>query len=81
MLCLIKHGSIVLLSFGEFLAHDRTKCFQMMNHACLDIFLLILYPAELKYYILVISLNKCTEICNVLSLKICVPKETKDINV
>ena len=28
-----------------------------------------------------ISLNKCTRSCNVLSSKICVPKETKDINV
>ena len=28
-----------------------------------------------------ISLKKCTGSCNVLSPKICVPKETKDINV
>ena len=28
-----------------------------------------------------ISLNKCTGSCNVLSPKICVPTETKDINV
>ena len=28
-----------------------------------------------------ISLNKCTRSCNVLSPKICVPTETKDINV
>ena len=28
-----------------------------------------------------ISLNKCTGNCNVVSPKICVPKETKDINV
>ena len=28
-----------------------------------------------------ISLNKYTESCNFLSPKICVPKETKDINV
>ena len=28
-----------------------------------------------------ISLNKCTGSCNVLSPKICVPKERKDINV
>ena len=27
-----------------------------------------------------ISLNKCTGSCNVFSPKICVPKETKDIN-
>ena len=36
---------------------------------------------ELKYYPFMISLNKCAETCNVLSPKICVPKETKDINV
>ena len=36
---------------------------------------------ELKYYPFVISLNKCTGSCDVLSPKICVPKETKDINV
>ena len=28
-----------------------------------------------------ISINKCTKSCNVLSLKICAPKETEDINV
>ena len=28
-----------------------------------------------------IGLSKCTGSCNVLSPKICVPKETKDINV
>ena len=38
-------------------------------------------PVELKYYPFMISLNKCTGIFNVLSQKICVPKETKDINV
>ena len=38
-------------------------------------------PAELKYYPFVISLNNCTGSCNVLSSKICVPKETRDINV
>ena len=38
-------------------------------------------PVKLKYYPFMISLNKCTGSCNVLSPKICVPKETKDINV
>ena len=28
-----------------------------------------------------ISVNKCTGSCNVLSQKICIPKEAKDINV
>ena len=38
-------------------------------------------PFELKYHPFMISLNKCTESCNVSSPKIYVPKETKDINV
>ena len=36
---------------------------------------------ELKYYPFMISLNKCTGSCNVLSPKICVPKKIKDKNV
>ena len=40
-----------------------------------------LNPVELKYFPFIISLDKCTGSCNVLSPKICVPKETKDINV
>ena len=36
---------------------------------------------ELKYYPFMISLDKCTGSCNVLCPKICVPKETKDVNV
>ena len=38
-------------------------------------------PNELKHHLFMISLNKCTGSCNVLSPKICVPKETKNINV
>ena len=41
----------------------------MMNHAWLDLLLLM------------ISLYKCTGSCNVLSPKICVSKKPKDINV
>ena len=37
--------------------------------------------AELKYYPFMTRLNKCTRTFNVLSPKICVPKETKDTNV
>ena len=43
--------------------------------------LIDLNSAELKYYPFMISLDKCSGSCNVLSPKICVPKETKDINV
>ena len=38
-------------------------------------------PVELKYYPFKISLNKCTEGWNVLSSKMSVPKETKNMNV
>ena len=38
-------------------------------------------PVELKCYLFMISLDKYTGSCNVLSSKICVPKETEDINV
>ena len=34
-------------------------------------------PNELKYCPFMISLNKCTGSCNVLTPKICVPKETR----
>ena len=35
-------------------------------------------PAKPKYYLFMVSLNKCTRSCNVLSSKTCVSKETKD---
>ena len=38
-------------------------------------------PLELKYYPFIISLKTFTGSFNTLSPKICVPKETKDINV
>ena len=43
--------------------------------------LIDLNSAEPKYHSFIISLNKCIGSCNVLSPKICVPIETKDINV
>ena len=39
-----------------------------------------LNPAELKYYPFMISLNKCTGSGNVLSPKMCVPKEGRGID-
>ena len=42
--------------------------------------LIELNPVKLKYYPFMISLDEFTESCNVLSPKICVPKEKKDIN-
>ena len=38
-------------------------------------------PVGLKYYPLMINLNKCNGSCNVLSAKIFVSKERKDINI
>ena len=35
MLSLIKHVSIVLLSFGQSLAHDRTKCMFSNDEPCM----------------------------------------------
>ena len=77
----------VLLSFSESLAReakvsDQTKCLFLNDEPCMIRPTLIdMNPVELKYYPFMISLNKCTGSCNVLSPKICVPKETKDINV
>ena len=79
MFSFIKHVLIVLLSFSSSLA---TQCVSlndepfMVRHTLID-----LNPVGLKYYPFMIRLNKCTGICNVLSPKICAPKETKDINV
>ena len=79
MFSLIKQVFIVLLSFTISLA---TKCLYlndepyMVRHTLID-----LNPVELKYYPIMISLDKCTGSCNVLSPKICVPKEIKEINV
>ena len=36
-------------------------------------------PVKLKYYPLLINLVKCNGSSNILSQKICVPKEIKDI--
>ena len=70
---------IVLLSFSSSLA---TKCLFLNDEPCMVRPTLIgLNPVDLKYYPFMISLNKCTESCNVLSPKICVPREKKEINV
>ena len=70
---------IEFLSFSSSLA---TKCLFLNDEPWMVILNLIhLNPVEPKYYPFMISLNKCTGSCNVLSPKICDPKETKDINV
>ena len=70
---------IVLLSFSSSLA---TKCLFLSDEPCMGRPIITdLNPVELKYYAFIFSLNKSTGSCNVLSPKMCVPKETKDINV
>ena len=77
----------LLLCFIESLARevkvsDRTKCLFLNEEPGMNRPTLIdMNPFELKYYQFMISLNKCAGNCNVLSPKICVPKEKKDINV
>ena len=73
---------MVLLSFSSSLAHDLTKCLPLNDEPCkVRPTLIGLNPVELKYYPFMISLNNITGSCNILSSKVCVPKETRDINV
>ena len=70
---------VVLLSFSQSLA---TKCLSLIDEPCMfRPNLTDLNPTKPKYYPFMISLDKCTGSCNVLSPKACVPKETKYINV
>ena len=81
MFCLIK-VFIVLLRISESLVRGWTKCLFLNDEPCMVRPTLIdLNPVELRYYPFMISLDKCTGSClilNVLSSKICVPKEIKD---
>ena len=59
-----------------------TKCLFLNDESCmLRPNLIGMNPFELEYYQFMISLNKCTGCCDLLFPKMCVPKETKDINV
>ena len=61
---------IVLLSFSESLARDKTKCLFLNDEPCMIRPTLIdLNPVKLKYYSFMISLDKCTGSCNVWSPK------------
>ena len=77
---------IILISFSKSLARvanvsDRTKCIFLNDEPCMGRPTLIdVNTVQLKYYSFMISLNKCTGSFNVLSPKIYVPKETKDVN-
>ena len=60
----------------------RPKTAPLNNEPCMVRPTLIdLNPLELKNYSFMISLGKCSESCNVLLTKLCVPKKTKGINV
>ena len=82
MFSLIKQVFIVLLSFSSSLA---AKCLSLNDEPCMVRPTLIdLNLIELKYYPFIVSLDKCRRTCNSgndLSIKICVPSKTKDINV
>ena len=69
----------VLLNFSSSLA---TTCLFLNDEPCMVRPTLVdLNSVELKHYPFIISLNKCTGSCNVLSPKIRVPKKAKNINV
>ena len=65
MFSLIKQMFIVLLSISESLAHE----------SCMD------KPTLIDFHPFMISLDKWSGSCNVLSPKTCVSKETKDISI
>ena len=68
---------IALLIFSESLA---TKYLFLNDEPCtVRPTLIDMNRIELKYYPFMISLNKCTGSCNVLSPKICLQNEIKDI--
>ena len=68
---------ILLLNFSESLA---IKFLSLNDEPCLVRPTLIdLNPVELKYYPFTVSLDKCSGNCNVLSPKICIPKEARGI--
>ena len=70
---------LVLLSFSS---SSATKCMFLNDEPCMVRPTLIdLNPVEFKYHSFMISLNKYIGSFNVLLPKICVLKETKDINV
>ena len=79
MFSLIKQMFVVLLSFSQSLA---AKCLSLIDEPCMfGPNLTDLNPAKRKYYPFMISSDRCTGSCNVLSPKVCIPKETKYINV
>ena len=79
---LIKQVLTSLLSCSSSLVCEQTKCLFLNDKPCtVRPTLIDLNPIELKYYPFMISSDKCSGSCNVLSPKICFPKKAKDINV
>ena len=73
MFSLIKQVFIALLSFSSSLA---TKYILLNDELCmLRPTVIDLNPVELKYYPFMISVDKYSRSCNVLSPKRCVPKK------
>ena len=69
----LKQVLIVLLSFSILLT---TECLSLNEEPCMVRPTLIdLNPVELKYYPFMISLDKCSGSCNVLTPKTCVLKQ------
>ena len=75
MFSLIKEVFIALLSFSSSLA---TKCISLNDELCMIRPTLIdLNPVELKYYPFMISVDKYSGSCNILSPKRCSKKKNK----
>ena len=67
---------VVLLSFRSSLACDQIKCLFLNYEPCMVRPTLFgMNTVEFKYYPLMISVNKCTGSCNVLSPKAKAMKE------
>ena len=75
---MIKNNAIILLSFSESLARDRTKCLFLNDEPCtVRPTLIDMNLVELKCDPFMISVNKCTGSCNVLSPKNVFQKKQK----
>ena len=83
MFSLIKQVFIVLRRFNESLARvaqvsNQTKCLSLNDKPCMIRPTIIdLSSVELRYYLFMISLNKCSGSCNVLLPKVFIPKKPK----
>ena len=70
MFSLMKQVFIVFLSFSSSLTFSQTKFLSLNDELCMVIPTLVdLNPVEVKFYAFIISLDKCTGSCNVLSPK------------